>query len=249
MIHGMHFSVKTLPFGHFALYGLYIVLSLAVCMVGLASLLHRKQTRDEVASSGLFGVVGKFGQGKSYFLVKLAYDALRSHRAVYSNFPVKGCTAVHEWSEILAIPPRSMMLIDEAHLWWPSSSWGAPVEVKAWITQLRHRRITVIWSSQSVTFVARWLRELSAGVYECKKIKRGHQYTLYESHLAGSHNPNRERTARMYFVRSAAVMSMYLSEGEDSIVSSSTEWGTDSANAEGSKRIASRPPGRAITRG
>jgi hypothetical protein len=205
------------------------LLSVAIFLWLLGLWLHKKAFERDMTFSGLYGVVGRMGAGKSYFMAMLAYRARKKGRNVYSNFPIKGCVEVFDWHEIIAVPNKSLVLIDEAHLWWPSSAHTAPVEVRSWITQLRKRGITCVWASQSVVFVARWLRLLGFGVWEGSKRGRGHQYRLFDPFTAESRNPKRQSMSRVFVVRKRAVMAMY---DTHALVRDSVEWGDDVAHSE-----------------
>src|SRR5579872_7143711 len=120
------------------------------------------------------------GRGKSYLMALAAWWAFRAKRPVWANFELHGAHFYSNWSEVLQAPPGSMVLMDEAQLWWASTDHAAPTEVRQWITQLRKHRITCLWASQDASFVARWLRTLSFGIWECRKFKSGHRYTLVD---------------------------------------------------------------------
>jgi hypothetical protein len=258
-------ALLTSPTARFWLIGL---LTLGFGTALIAFLLSKRQVSSNFEMSGINGVVGRFGGGKTYFLTHLALIALKKGRLVFSNYPIGDVASVQEfseyvnrvgridqldrhgrvrgwrpgthdlttgepvtwtrtieyeiWDEILDVPIDSFVIMDEAHIWWPSSSSGAPVEVKQWITQLRHRGILALWASQDVEFVARWLRKLSFGVWECSRIKNGHMMVFYEPRMAESSRVQRPSMARIFLVRKKEVMNAY-----DTLatVNSGVEWG------------------------
>lgn len=205
-------------FGHLMILGV----ALALVMWVSASGLHRMTSRAVMLSPGLYGVTGRMGRGKSYFLALLAYWGRKAHREVFANYELEGAGFLSEWADILAVPTGSIVLIDEAQLWWGSTDHAAPVEVRAWITQLRKRKITCVWASQDFTFVARWLRLLSFGIWECARRGRGHVYTLVDPSQAGRSKKYQKSLSKFFVARRRRVMRTYDTLG---IVSSSREWG------------------------
>lgn len=208
-----------------------------VVMVALASVLHRRQTKGDLNAPGLFGVVGRMGGGKSYFLALAADRAKSSGRVVWANYAVEGCQRYSSWSEILGIPHCSvkgcvlgarlckdnrgpMLLMDEVHLWFPSEAWKAPVEITALLSQLRKLKVTMLWASQHEAHVGKRLIRLSFAFWKCEHFRRGHRYTLFDS--VGYGTAKQERLARMNVVRKQDVMASY---DTYEIVQSSVEWG------------------------
>jgi hypothetical protein len=228
-----------------------IALGLSAVMFALAGALHRMEYKKSVSLYGLYGVVGKFGRGKSYFLAWLAYDAMQHGRQVYTikaDPPMinndlrpmigkkgKGteqspaAIEVEDWHGIISVPDGSMVLLDEVQLWWRASDRGAPVEVQQWITQLRKHDVTVVWASQFSSNVSVWLRKLSAGIFECSKFRKGHRYLLYECHaVRGEHNQRCKSESAVYLVRSKAVQAFYNTKA---FITTGVEWGTESARS------------------
>ena len=217
---------------------------LGVSLVVVARVLHRSRSKSEFLDAGLFGVTGRMGGGKSYFLAYVASLAFKSGRLVYANFPLKGAEQFTSWVQIVNVPERSLVLIDEAHLWWSSRQWRTPVEVESWITQLRKRRVTVFWASQTGRSVARRIRDLSFGIWECTRYKAGHLYTLYEPIQAGRETvQKRPHLARMTIVRKRAVMALY---DTYAVVGSSQEWGGDEESGPATLRDEGTRAGRSV---
>lgn len=227
---------------HFVAFLPYIGIAfvVAVFLVILGNVLHRLTAGSVMMDAGLYGVTGRMGRGKSYLLAFVAYLAFKRRRAVFANYPLRGAELLEEWADILAVPEGSLVLIDEAQLWWSSSDHAAPVEVRAWITQLRKRRITCLWASQDVSFVARWLRLLSFGVWECRRYGRGHRYTLVDPSQAGRSPLHQKSLSRFHVARRKKVMALY---DTFAVVSASREWGAvdpaglDSTGVRGAKRV------------
>jgi hypothetical protein len=201
-----------------------LIFGIIAFMLLTTVVLRRRSAALEAAQPGLHGVVGRMGGGKSYFLADHCMSAVKAGRLVFANFEIQGARPLDRWEDVLAVPNGCLVLIDEAHLWWPSDSWRAPVEVRSWITQLRHHGITCFWASQSVMFVAKWLRVLSFSIWECERYKRGHQYSQFLwQHAERVGSPAKRPTlSRVYRVRSSAVMHSYDHLGD---VRSAVEWG------------------------
>jgi len=195
------------------------VVALVVLLVGLIG--HRFQSKSVLRGAGLYGVIGRMGAGKSYFMTKAATEAIAARRPVFANFEIVGATRFESWDEILNIPDRSLVLIDEAGRWWPSEAWKVPIEVREWITHIRKQRQTVLWGAQDTKQVSRWLRDLSFGIWECKRWRSGHAYALFDAD-----DFFRSRRAkpelRVVLRRSKKVMSAY---DTFELVGSSVEWG------------------------
>lgn len=130
---------------------------IVVAMVGV-----RRSLKSDVDRPGMWGIVGRMGSGKTYLQTHMAQHARASGRPVFANFDVDGATRIESWSEVLEVPAGSMsdgsmgalVLIDEMPLWWPSTAWNCPPEVRAWCAQVRKRRITFVWTAQHQSHVA-----------------------------------------------------------------------------------------------
>lgn len=181
---------------------------LAVLLAGAAALLSRKVTKKQGDAAGLYGVVGRMGAGKTYFMTARALAARRDGRAVYANYGVTGCDRVRSWSEVLAVPAGSVVLLDEVHLWWPSETWQVDPALAAWVSQLRKAGITCYWSSQHEAFVSKRLRRLTFGYWLGERFKAGHRYSFFDA--VNFESPSkRERLARHYLRRDQIVMDSY----------------------------------------
>lgn len=229
------------------------IVALVVGAVGLmvfAFVMKRRSIEFDATTPGLYGVTGRFGSGKSYFLTWMASICLKRGRLVFATYEIAGYRSFDEWksgfdagelwigpvlvepsqvpgdgkgwAQILAMPNGSTLLIDEAHGWWPSEAWKAPVDVRMWLSTIRHRDITVWWGTQRVEAVAKWLRDLSFGIWECEFFKAGHRYTLYDPRVIGGKKGSRSFDARIVLRRSQAVMDMYDTKNQSR---HSVEWG------------------------
>lgn len=161
-------------------------------------------------------------------------------RPVYANFRVDGALPLTSWDDVLAVPHGSyrdgttgaLVLLDEAQLWWPSSAWQAPPDVKAWCAQLRKRRITMVWSSQHQTHVAKRLLQLTFGVWTARIVAGTHIYTCFAPDDVGK--ANAKHTARLKFRRSKDVMASY--DTEEVVVPACT-WENQGKQAASGERV------------
>jgi len=158
----------------------FLCCSMLLCV--LALVLNRKASaRSFVEDLGIFGVVGRPGAGKSYFLTHAALTAMGRGREVVANFSIEGAGRVDSWEEIMTAPRGALVLIDEFQLLWPSTTGHkAPMPVKAWLSQVRHLDQTIIWASQSEKDVGRFVRDRSRGIWLAKAARAVHTYKLFD---------------------------------------------------------------------
>ena len=209
--------------GHYALDLVLLLFGLTLAGICVAIPLHRRQTRREVTAPGLWAVVGRMGAGKTFFMAWCAVRALSEGRVVFSNFRLRGSVPfsewsesggrvvlVRSWSEVLAAPDGALVLLDEMHLWWPSDAKRVPVSLAAWLSQLRKRRLTVVWSSQDWAFVGRRVRRLTFGVWEGQPLGGRSVYSQYPPQgYDQSFRSRPKRSARMVLRHSRAVREIY----------------------------------------
>src|ERR1035437_1960129 len=235
-----------------------ILFSLGILLIAGTALGRRHQVAHDATSPGIYGVTGRMGGGKSYFLTWMATLQLARHRPVFCTYEVNGYMTFDEWLEkeqslqqwtgavliepsimqgdgkgwhqIIQVPPNCMVIVDEAHGWWPSRAYAAPTEVTMWISTLRHRRITFFWATQWTDAVAKWIRALSFGIWECENFKAGHRYTLYHPRKINGKIGSRQYDARIILKRKDEVMAMY---DTHNTAAHSVQWGSDPMAARG----------------
>lgn len=240
----------------------------AVLIVGVA-FGKRKHIQYDATRSGLYGVTGLFGSGKSYFLTWMAKMCLDDGRLVFATYELAGYKTWNEWkrdfdagvlwigpvlidtydattntggwTQIIQVPRDATVIIDEAQGWWPSHAWKAPPEVTMWLSTIRHRGITVLWATQRVEAVNKWIRDLSFGIWECKHYKAGHVYTLFDPKLINGKPGNRHYDARIVLQRKAEVEAMY---DTHNTARHSIEWGggDDPPAAASARGFVPQPP-------
>ncbi len=206
----------TLPF-------LAVVGGLGVVLLIVAAVLHSIEGRRTVALYGLYGVVGLLGAGKSYMLTWFAFDARKRGRPIFDNYGVEGSTRLNSWADVLKVPDGSLVLLDEVDLWWNTLDYAAPPEIRSWFKQLRHHDITCLWATQSASFAPKMIRELSFGIFQGSKWRRGHRYICYPPRLIDSMSKDKKSITTIYLRRSKKVQRTYDTKGD---VTPRREWGS-----------------------
>lgn len=190
---------------------LYLVLAF-VAVVWLGSrVITRRSTYSELTEDyGLYAVVGDMGAGKTYLLAWMGLRAMKAGRLVFANFPLRGADMVSTWTEVLAVPDGSMVLLSEMHLCWPiGKTTKIPVGVQTWATQLRKRTITCLWDSQYWTQVGLMWRKLTFRVWHGQKAFRAHEYELFQAFDYGKRGLKAQRLARIFVKRTSEVEQSY----------------------------------------
>lgn len=112
------------------------------------------------------GYVGRPGSGKTYTLVDRALKERAKGRDVFANFAIDGCWTFAP-DQLLDLPP-GVIIIDEAHLWFPSRmSLKLPPSWLALMSQTRKRGWDLLWSAQHETRVDRVVRDVSSWIWVC----------------------------------------------------------------------------------
>lgn len=130
-------------------------------------------TRKYVNPYKLTMIFGKKGAGKSTLMVRLAYQYLSSGWDVYCTERLDGCYFI-DYNDIgfKNIPPRSVLLIDEAGMVWDNRNFkNFKTEVRDWFKLQRHYKVKVILFSQTFD-IDKKLRDLTDDMYLCANIAR-----------------------------------------------------------------------------
>lgn len=93
------------------------------------------------------GFIGRPGAGKTYSMTALAVKEIAKGRDVYANYHLKGATLFGP-DDLIHLPP-GLVLIDEAHLWFPAR--GAMRLPPSWLAQMSQTRKNgwdIWWSAQ-----------------------------------------------------------------------------------------------------
>lgn len=132
----------------------------------------------------LIMVFGKKGSGKSTLITKLAIQAIKKNKIVYSTISVPGARLFDvRYLGHYTFPPESVVFIDEVGMIWDNREFkNFKPEVRDWFKLQRHNRVTVYLFSQTFDVDVK-LRNLTDYMYLCKnhfnvfsvarKIKRG----------------------------------------------------------------------------
>ena len=128
-------------------------------------------------------VVGKPGTGKTYFLVKQAYDYIRRGVDVYSNFHIDfkrmnlkpNAGKIHYWrylTELIQVK-NGIILMDEAQIYINAREFRTlPPEFQYKAQQHRKHGIDFWLAVQNVKRIDTVARELVNTVFEFKRIGR-----------------------------------------------------------------------------
>ena len=114
------------------------------------------------------GFIGRPGSGKSYTLTDRALQECNRGRPVFANYAI-----AHEnaWQftpdQLLDLPP-GVIVIDEAHLWFPARmSLRLPPSWLAMLSQTRKSGWDLMWAAQHEARVDRVLRDVSSYLWLC----------------------------------------------------------------------------------
>ena len=114
----------------------------------------------------LIMVFGKKGAGKTTFLAKTAYRALKQGHPVYSTVPIPG-VQLFDVQDVgrMMFPPESVILIDEVGMIWDNRSFKSfRTDVRDYFKLQRHYRHTVYLFSQTFDVDVK-LRNLTDAMY------------------------------------------------------------------------------------
>jgi hypothetical protein len=112
------------------------------------------------------GLVGRPGSGKSYTLTEKALRAAKGGRDVFVNYPVAGCYLFGP-EDLLHLPP-GLIVIDEAHLWFPARmALRLPPSWLAGLSQTRKNGWDLLWAAQHENRVDRVLRDVTSWQWLC----------------------------------------------------------------------------------
>lgn len=114
------------------------------------------------------GYVGRPGSGKSYTLTRRALALAGRGRTVFANYPIdaEGCWTFRP-EQLLDLPP-GVIVIDEAHLWFPARmSLKLPPSWLAMLSQTRKNGWDLLWCAQHEARVDRVIRDVSSWMHLC----------------------------------------------------------------------------------
>lgn len=117
---------------------------------------------------GIEGYVGRPGSGKSYTLTERALSEAAKGRIVFANYVIdhENCYYFHP-AQLMDLPP-GVIVIDEAHLWFPSRmSLKLPPSWLAMLSQTRKNGWDLLWASQHESRIDRIVRDNTSWMWLC----------------------------------------------------------------------------------
>lgn len=114
----------------------------------------------------IIGMIGRPGSGKTYLMVARALREIKKGRTVFANFDMKG-TIRFGPEDLLDLPP-GLVLIDEAHLWFPArGAMYLPPSWLAMVSQTRKSGWDIWWTAQHERRVDSALKDVSNWFWLC----------------------------------------------------------------------------------
>lgn len=118
------------------------------------------------------GIVGLPGAGKTLFGVHLLLRDLSEGRKIFANFTSRrGLWERVAWDRVRNMGDASV-LIDEAHMWFPSRGGLNETSKYELAVFQQHRKagVNLYWTAQHEARIDVALRELTAYVYQCRRV-------------------------------------------------------------------------------
>jgi hypothetical protein len=121
----------------------------------------------------IVGIVARRGYGKTLLLTKLADMYHRAGVPIFANFSLDIPHYEIDFNEIATFPPYlhdCVLLIDEAHVGTDAYNFWSKIvkDITDFITQTRKLHITLYYSTQVFTQVAKRLRDQTDYIFECE---------------------------------------------------------------------------------
>lgn len=114
------------------------------------------------------GYIGRPGSGKSYAMTAKALAEADRDRLVFTNWFVDHPNVYYFTPEQLLDLPPGVVMIDEAHLWFPArGALRLPMSWLAGMSQTRKRGWDLVWAAQHETRVDRVIRDVSSWMWKC----------------------------------------------------------------------------------
>lgn len=121
----------------------------------------------------IVAIVARRGYGKTLLMRKLAQMYYDAKVPIFANFSMDIPHYEIDFNEIATFPPYlhdCVLLIDEAHVGTDAYNFWSKIvkDITDFITQTRKLRITLYYSTQVFTQVAKRLRDQTDYVFECE---------------------------------------------------------------------------------
>lgn len=115
------------------------------------------------------GYIGRPGSGKTLWMTKRAVSAAERGLRVFTNYPIRHPGVwLFEPDQLLELP-EGMVVIDEAHLWFPArGSLALPMSWLAGMSQTRKMGWHLLWSAQHENRVDRVIRDVTNWMHLCR---------------------------------------------------------------------------------
>ncbi len=130
---------------------------------------------------GVYGIVGKYGSGKSQYMAFLADKYHKQGAIIYANFGLDNSVSFENYEYIYNLCQKTkeqkVILIDETQMFCPEGS-NIDRYLRLLITQCRKLNTIIYWSSQDFTRVNKNIRLLSDRIYEIKSHFKGRLETI-----------------------------------------------------------------------
>lgn len=129
------------------------------------------------------GYVGRPGSGKSYSLTARVLEEADRGRTCFTNYGVRHPNVyLFGPNELLDLPP-GLVVIDEAHLWFPSRmSLKLPMSWLKGMSQTRKKGWDLVWCAQHPRRIDSAIRDVTDWMWLCSAwLKMGDHPLLFKS--------------------------------------------------------------------
>lgn len=112
------------------------------------------------------GLIGRPGSGKSFELTARALEQADRDRLVFANYYIDHPNAyVFKPDQLMDLPP-GLVVIDEAHLWFPARmSLKLPMSWLSGMSQTRKKGWDLLWAAQHETRVDKVIRDVTSWMW------------------------------------------------------------------------------------
>lgn len=168
----------------------------------------------------IYGITGKAGSGKTYFMIRLCKKFLEQGRDVFINVKVdekelnlkehknifghtNGLGKLYYWNNLKQFRKvhSGIILMDEAGAYFNARKWSQ-VDEEDLVKFQQHRKdgLEIIYSSQNFDFVDKVIRQLTNMIYICHKIGNLFYTGLYEPEYVNNKEKKRCYGRQFYFL-------------------------------------------------
>jgi len=148
-----------------------------------------------------------YGNVASNFTMDVSRIVRKSARGL-GPAPAPFVHPVSSWSDLLDLPPRTLVIIDEAALWCPlQPGKQLPLEVALLLKQARRLDIEILWLDQDDANVAAGLRRQTDFMADVRNMGSYHQVEVFDGRKFAKVGAVAEW--RMRFSRSELLLGLY----------------------------------------